>query len=131
MTGRGNSAPGRERLSAMQNTVIVISKPTLGTTLPEDSGFGAEMLEKFLHSLEKQPSRPRALLFMTEGVRVAVRGGPFDLPVGMLGGLGVRLLCCRTCLAHYGIPEDRVLGEVGGMDEIIQVMVQASKVLHL
>ena len=130
MTGRGNRTPGREPLSAMQQTVVVISKPTLGTTLPEDTGFGTEMLETFLHSLEKHAPRPRALLFMTEGVRVAVRGGPFDLPVGMLGGLGVRLLCCRTCLAHYGIAEDQVLGEVVGMDRIIEVLSRAPKILN-
>jgi len=115
----------------MQETVVVISKPGLGTTLPGDSAFGAEMLEKFLHSLEKHAPRPRALVFMTEGVRVGVRGGAFDLPLGLLGGLGVRLLTCRTCLAHYGIAEDQVLGEVAGMDEIVHVMGQASKVLHL
>ncbi len=115
----------------MQKTVVVISKPGLGTTQPEDSEFGAGMLEKFLHSLEKQAARPDALVFLTEGVRVPVRRGPFDLPLGLLAGLGVRLLTCRTCLAHYGIAEAEVLGEVAGMDEIVLVLGKASKVLNL
>ena len=113
----------------MKDTVIVISKPWLGTVQPDDAAFGAEMLEKFLHALEKN-QRPRAIVFLTEGVKTAVRGGPFDLPLGLLQGLGVRLFCCRTCLAHYGIPEDQALGEVVGMDRIVQVLGQAARTLN-
>jgi len=113
----------------MKDTVIVISKPWLGTVGPEDSAFGTEMLEKFLHSLEKH-ERPQALVFMTDGVLAAARQGPFALSLGLLQGMGVRLFCCRTCLGHHGLPDDQVLGEVVGMDRIIEVLSRAPKILN-
>lgn len=113
----------------MKDTVVIIQRPGLGTTSAEDPAFGHEMLDRFLHALEKQVPRPHALCFYTEGVRVAVRGGGFELALGLLRSLGVRLVCCRTCLAHYGIPEEEALGEVAGMDDIVHLMAQSSKVL--
>ena len=115
----------------MRDAIFIISKPSLGTTSPGDADFGAAMLERFLHAAEKQIPRPRAIVFMTEGVKAATRDGAFALPLGLLHGLGVRLVSCRTCLDHYGIAQDRVLGEVTGMDEILHLMGQASKVINL
>lgn len=111
----------------MRETLVLISKPFLGTTLPEDEDFGREMLEKFLHVLEAQP--PKALVFYTEGTRRAVRGGGLDLGLGLLKGLGVRVVCCRSCLLHYGFREEEALAEVVGMDEIVRMMGEAAKVV--
>jgi len=44
--------------------------------------------------------------------------------------MGVRLFCCRTCLGHHGLPDDQVLGEVVGMDRIIEVLSRAPKILN-
>lgn len=115
----------------MKESVVLISKPGLGTTRPEDSDFGREMMERFLHSLEKQVPRPRAICFYTEGVRVALKGGGFEMALGLLKGLGVRLVSCRTCLDHYGIADEEVLGEISGMDEIVHLMSHASKVIQM
>lgn len=111
----------------MQDTVVLISKPGLGTTRPEDSEFAREMLEKYLHVLEAQP--PKAVVFYTEGTRMAIKGAGLDLSLGLLRGLGVQVLCCRTCLQYYGFTEDQALGRVVGMDDIVRLMGEAAKVV--
>lgn len=111
----------------MRDTVVLISKPGLGTTRPEDADFAREMLEKYLHVLESQA--PRAVAFYTEGVRAAVKGAGLDLSIGLLQGLGVRVVCCRSCLLYYGFTEEQALPEVVGMDEIVRIMGEAAKVV--
>ena len=53
----------------MDDTVILVTRGGLGTTRPEDEGFGVEMLEKLFHTLEKVSRKPKAICFYTEGVR--------------------------------------------------------------
>ena len=113
----------------MKNTVILVTRPGLGTTAPGDESFGVEMLDKLLHTLEKQNPKPTAILFYTEGVRCVVEGSPHRLSLELLSGLGVRLVTCLSCLQHYGLEDRVVVGETGGMDEIVRLMDEADKVV--
>lgn len=108
----------------MDGTVIVVNRYGLGST-PGDDEFGVAMLKKFLHTLEKEPTKPRAICFYTEGVRSVVEGSPMLLSLGLLAGMGVRVVSCRTCLEQYGIVDEVAVGEVGGMDDIVKLMARA------
>ena len=113
----------------MKNAVILVTKPGLGTTRPEDAEFGIEMLDKFLHTLETQPEKPKAICFYTEGVKLVVKGSPLVLPLQLLEGLGVQVIICGTCLAKYGLEDQVAVGHVGGMPAIVQAMAEAEKVI--
>ena len=82
----------------MENALVLVTKPYLGAVLPEDSDFGAEMLDKFFHTLERIPQKPAAIVFYTEGVRCAAEGSPFVLGLKLLESLGVRIVLCKTTL---------------------------------
>jgi hypothetical protein len=47
----------------------------------------------------------------------------------LLEGMGVRLVSCLTCLKHYGIEDKLAVGGVGGMDEIVDLLAGARKVI--
>ena len=113
----------------MQDTVILVTRPGLGSTGPADAEFGAEMLDKFFHTLERQPQKPKAICFYTEGVKAVVQGSPFEVGLRLLAGLGVRLLVCGSCVQHYGLEEKLAVGEVGGIPDIVKLMSEASKVI--
>ena len=115
----------------MQDTVILVTKPSLGTTSPSDAEFGTEMLDKFFHTLERPGNRPKAICFYTEGVKAVVKGSPFEVGLKLLSGLGVRLVVCETCVQQYGLEQHLAVGEVGGMVEIVRVMSEASKVITI
>jgi intracellular sulfur oxidation DsrE/DsrF family protein len=113
----------------MQDTVILITKPTLGTTSPADAEFGTEMLDKFLHTLEKKGNRPKAICFYTEGVKAVSKGSPLEVGLRLLAGLGVQMIVCESCVKKYGLEGNLAVGEVGGMLEIVRVMSEAAKVI--
>ncbi len=113
----------------MQKTVILVTRQGLGTTRPEDADFGLDMLDKFFHALERQPQKPLAICFYTEGVRLLVPDSPVLLGLQLLARLGVRIVACQSCINHYGLQDQLPLGEVKGMVEITQLMAQADKVI--
>ena len=113
----------------MHDTVILVTRLGLGTTRPDDEGFGVEMLEKFLHTLEKVPRKPRAICFLTEGVRCVSEDSPLVLGLKLLEGMGVRLVACLTCLQRYGLKDRVAVGGTGGMDEIVGLLGEAGKVV--
>jgi sulfur relay (sulfurtransferase) complex TusBCD TusD component (DsrE family) len=113
----------------MKKTVILVTRQGLGTTLPEDAEFGREMLDKFFHALERQPEKPSAICFYTEGVKLLVPDSTVVLGLQLLEKLGVRILACQTCVNQYGLQNQLAVGEVKGLLEIVQVMAQADKVI--
>jgi sulfur relay (sulfurtransferase) complex TusBCD TusD component (DsrE family) len=113
----------------MHKTVILVTKPGLGTTLAEDAEFGLEMLDKFFHALERQPDKPHAVCFYAEGVKLLGAGSSVVLGLKLLEKLGVRMLACQTCVNYYGLQEQLAVGEVRGLLEIVEVMAQADKVI--
>jgi sulfur relay (sulfurtransferase) complex TusBCD TusD component (DsrE family) len=115
----------------MNDTVIIITKQGLGTTSAEDSVFGIEMLDKFFHELERQSVKPKAICFYTEGVKVATQGSPIEISLKLLERLGVQLIICRTCLEHYGLESELVIGTVGGMVDIVRMLSEAEKVITI
>lgn len=111
------------------NTLILVTRNSLGTVSPGDESFGVEMLDKFFHTLESQQEKPLAICFYTEGAKVVCEGSPHVLSLKLLEGLGVRLVTCQTCLDHYGIADQVAVGGTGGMVEIVEIIESASKVV--
>jgi hypothetical protein len=112
-------------------TVVVLAKDTLGAPLPEDEDLGFELLSKFLHALESRAGEIEALCFMTEGVRLLTKGSLLVEPLRLLSGLGIRLVACTTCLDYYGLLEQLEVGEKGTMNDIVELMTRADRVLFI
>jgi sulfur relay (sulfurtransferase) complex TusBCD TusD component (DsrE family) len=113
----------------MRNTLILVTRTGLGTTLPGDERFGVEMLDKFFHTLEIRPEKPMAICFYTEGVKATVEDSLFLLALKVLEREGVRLVACKTCLEYYGLLEKQAVGEVVGMPDIVRFMAEADRVI--
>ncbi len=115
----------------MKDAVILITKPSLGTTSEDDAVFGLEMLDKFLHSLESLADKPTAICFYTEGVKATADDLSLALGLRLLGRLGIRLVACGSCLDYYGI-DNLVDGvERGTMAEIVKLIGAASKAVTI
>ena len=113
----------------MNNTVIVITKPCLGTTSQDDSEFGLEMLEKLFHTLERLSIKPTGICFYTEGVKAVAQGSPIEISLKVLESLGVQLIICETCLKHYGLEGELAVGKIASMVDIVRMMSEADKVI--
>lgn len=111
--------------------VLLATREGLGQVKPEDRGFGLEMFEKLLHTLESQPAKPAAICFYTEGVRLVCAGSPVLPALQLLEGMGVRLVVCESCLVQYGLREAIRVGTVGGMRDIVAELLSADSVVTL
>lgn len=109
--------------------VVAITARTPGTVSPADLEFGTQMLDKFLHTLEKH--RPDVVCFYTEGVYNVAADSPTLLGIQLLEGLGVRVVACQSCLAFYGVDVRQAVGEVVGMDEIVRLLTSAERVIRI
>lgn len=111
-------------------TAVVLSKSYLGSVAPEDLSFAEEMLDKFLHTMEREELRPTSLCLYTDGVKLACEGSPVLMGLQLLSGLGVKVLLCGSCVERFGLQDKLRVGEVGTMKDIVEALTQADRVLY-
>jgi DsrE/DsrF-like family len=114
-----------------KNVVVLVTREGLGTVPVEDRSFGLEMFDKFLHSLETQKILPRTFCLYTDGVKLVCEGSPALLGLKLLQGMGVRMVVCRTCLERFHLLEKVAVGEIGGMSEITELLLEADSVVTI
>ena len=110
-------------------TVILVKQAGLGQTAVEDRQFGLEMFDRFLHTLEAQPVKPQAICFYTEGVKLVCKGSSALQSLSFLQGMGVRIVSCKTCLDYFKIVDQVAIGEVGNMNDIVKLLLEADKII--
>lgn len=110
-------------------TVILVRQAGLGLVPVEEKQFGLEMFDRFLHSLEGQAARLQAICFYTEGVRLVCQGSSALQSLSFLHGMGVRIVTCKTCLDRFGLTDQVAVGEVGGMNDIVTLLLEVDKVI--
>jgi len=106
-----------------------ISSDTIGH---QDLELGKRLMHSFFLKLLEAAEKPSHILFLEKGVRLLL---PEFTAVDALKILaeesGVTLLACVTCLDYYGIKDKIEVGEVSTMPEIISVMHESDKVIHI
>lgn len=113
----------------MLKPVLLVTREGLGHVDVNDKQFGLEMFDRLLHAWESQPVKPYAICFYTDGVKLVCKGSPALLGLKILQSQGVRLISCRTCLEHFQLTEKVAVGEVGGMNDIVGLLLQADSVV--
>ena len=113
----------------MSKLVLLVTREGLGHVDADNRQFGLEMFDRLLHAWESQPVKPHAICFYTDGVKLVCHGSPALLGLKILQSQGVRLISCRTCLERFQLTEKVAVGEVGGMNNIVGLLVEADSVL--
>lgn len=101
----------------------------LGQFRPNDAAFGVAMFDRFLHALEARAATVTAICFYTEGVKLVCHGSPVVPSLQLLQSMGVRLVICGTCLEYFNLSEKVAVGEVGGMNDIVGLLLGANHVV--
>lgn len=96
-----------------------------------DAVLQHKLLDTYLRLLAENDSLPAASCFYTNGVNLVVEGSPFLEWLSQMEKRGVRLIICATCLNYFGLTEKVRLGIVGGMPDILEAQIKASKVITL
>jgi intracellular sulfur oxidation DsrE/DsrF family protein len=90
-----------------------------------------KLIGKYFSLLLAGEHLPAAICFYTDGVKLVVKDSPVLEPLIALEAKGVRLIICSTCLETFGLGDQVQVGIVGGMGDILEAQVKASKVISL
>jgi hypothetical protein len=114
--------------SSFADAVILITKDGMGSA---DKTLQHKLLDIYLKLLMENRSLPYAICFYAEGVKLVVEGSQFIDRLSQIEQKGVRLIICLTCLDYFSLTDKVRVGIVGGMSDILEAQVHASKLITL
>jgi selenium metabolism protein YedF len=107
-------------------TLVVIARDKLGSG---DDQLGALLMLNFLKTLKEMGSTLWRLVFLNAGVKLTIDGADTLPAILELAESGVSVLVCGTCLNHFGLLEQKKVGETTNMLDIVTSMQVAEKVV--
>jgi selenium metabolism protein YedF len=111
--------PGTAISSAIET--LFIGKDTIGNGERE---LGHLLMGAFLYTLTEQEQRPRMMIFMNSGVKLAVEGAKELGDLQKLEAEGMEMLVCGTCLDYYQLKERLRVGRISNMWDIAENLMQ-------
>jgi len=114
--------------SSFSDTIILITREGMGSA---DTALQHKLLDTYLKLLIENNSLPAAICFYTDGVKLVVEGSPLLERLSEIEQKGVRLIICSTCINYFRLSEKVRVGIVGGMVDILEAQINASKVITL
>jgi sulfur relay (sulfurtransferase) complex TusBCD TusD component (DsrE family) len=111
---------------AARATAFLFTRYGLGDA-PED--LALKVLGNFLALLRQSDELPAALLFYTNGVKLACENSPVLDALRSFADAGVHIGICRTCVDYFGLADKVRVGVVGGMPDILDALERADKVV--
>jgi len=107
------------------NTLLLLNNNQMGVG---DSLLGQRVLKTFLQK-SVSLSNGLGIAFYNSGVKLVATGSPVLGELQMLYDRGVEFFPCGTCIQHYGC--SLAVGQISTMDEIIEAIGRADKVVTL
>jgi len=109
-------------------TAIVINKAQMGHGHPE---LGVKLLGTLLRKAAGKLTDLEVILLYNDGVRLACKDSPIAVELHQLHEKGVDILACGTCLDFLNLRDQFAFPQPSNMDEILQAMNAADKVITL
>lgn len=111
-----------------KDLTIVVSSNLFGSG---DNGLGAVLMKSYMYSLAESKALPNNIIFLNSGVKLCCTGsGVIDSLVSMKEK-GVNILSCGTCLDFYNVKEEMLVGDVGNMYSIVQLMNESGNTIKI
>ncbi len=114
----------------MKNTVLLVTNYGMGHAA-QPADLPIKLIDKYFNLLLQGNNLPSAICFYTDGVKLTVKDSPVLDPLKKLEAKGVQIIICSTCLEAMGLSKDVQVGIVGGMPDIIEAQMKASKVITI
>jgi selenium metabolism protein YedF len=114
-------------LAALQHkTLVFLTADTVGHG---DDALGRKLMANFLSTLPELGEELWRIILLNSGVRLAAAGSPVLGALRALEQSGVSILVCGTCLDHFGLLEQKEVGETTNMLDVVTSLHLASKVI--
>lgn len=108
-------------------TFLYLSSDQMGTG---DAELGRRLLVAFLRELHDAGETIDVIGCVNHGVFLTTENGPAAKILAAFAEGGARVASCGTCLDHFGRREQLLVGDVGSMDQTVEIMTEAERVIR-
>jgi selenium metabolism protein YedF len=109
------------------NFVVVISSDKMGEG---DDQLGHLLMANFIKALKNLDELPQKMVFYNNGVKLVTSSSPVIEHLRDLEKMGVQLMLCGTCVNHYKLENNVVVGNLSNMYSIAAVMASAGNIIR-
>lgn len=96
-----------------------------------DVSLGNTLMGAFLKKVWARSEQPSMIILYNSGVKLLAKEmGHLDAITG-LEAKGVEIIACGTCIDHYDMRADLTVGRISNMEEIVDLMMKAKKVITI
>lgn len=108
-------------------TVIQVTSKVMGHG---DDDLGELLLRSFLKTQSQLETKPSAILFYNDGVKLCCQGSILIDDLRALESDNVEIIACGTCLNFFELADQLEVGRVTDMLEIASILAQAGRLIH-
>lgn len=124
----GKKPAGAANVPTSGGVVVFITTDQLGVG---EERLGQILMKAFLNTLHDSEPKPEKILFINNGVKLTTEGSDVLDSLAALTADGVQIMSCGTCLNYYGILDKLKFGIAGNMYDIVNVLLEAGKVIKI
>jgi selenium metabolism protein YedF len=121
-------SPVPEKNTEARKIMVMCATDRLGFG---DDDLGLKLMVNFLRTLKEMGPDLWRLVFVNNGVKLAVAGAEVIGDLKALEDSGLKILVCGTCLNHFDLLEKKQVGETTNMLDIVTAMQLADKVINI
>lgn len=107
-------------------TVLYLTSDRVGDGEPE---LGRRLLGLFLDKLVASAVQVDFVVCLNRAVFLTTEAGPPLESLRSLAASGAVVMTCGTCLEHHGRKESLLLGTVAGMQQTVELLASADRVI--
>ena len=96
-----------------------------------DDELGLKLMVNFLATLKEMGKDLWRLIFVNNGVKLAIEGAETLPSIQALERSGVRVMVCGTCLDHFGLLRQKRVGETTNMLDVVTSLQVSDKVISV
>jgi len=108
-------------------TLLYLNSDQMGSG---DAELGRKLMRLFLAKLAASATPVDLIGCVNSGVRLTTAGSEVIEHLEALQARGARIATCGTCLEHFGFEDKLLIGEVGTMEQSVQAMAMADRVIR-
>ena len=96
-----------------------------------DPALGSKLMLAFLKNLAASDTPVDLVGCVNDGIRLTSEGSAALPYLKELESRGAQIATCGTCLDHMGMQDRLAIGVVGNMEQTVQVMASADKIIRV
>ena len=111
-----------------KSLTILVASNLLGEG---DAKLGETLMKVYINTLAESDSLPENLLFINGGVKLTCEGSDVIESLNIMKDKGVNIFSCGACLDFYNLKEKLLVGQIGNMYQIIDLMNNSGNTIKL